>query len=60
MFLVFDNSRAEQKAKYRGEFFPAQMTEGGTGTLFLDFFQIDKATGKAKGIIRLDLTRWRA
>jgi hypothetical protein len=47
--------RAAQKAKYRGEFFPANMTEGGSGGTFLSFFQIDRDTGDAKGIVRIDL-----
>lgn len=53
VFLIFDNGREQQKAKYLGEFFPALMIEGNSGKPFLDFFQIDKHSGQQKGIIRL-------
>ena len=42
-----------QRAKYRGDLLP-NVPEGMSGRLFVDFFQIDKATGKPKGIIVLD------
>ncbi len=51
----FANKRAAQKAKYLGEFFPAQMSNGGAGKVILEFFQTDKETGGAKGIVALDL-----
>ncbi len=57
ILLTFDNGRAAQKAKYLGELFPAQFHEGGSGTTFLEFFQIDKEFGNPKGIIALDLRR---
>jgi hypothetical protein len=53
--LNFDRGRAAQKAKYQGELFPAQFREGGSGTTFLEFFQIDKETGDSKGIIVIEL-----
>lgn len=59
VLLVFDNRRAAQKAKYGGEMFPAQLNEGATGQTFLEFFQVDKATGRAKGIVQLDLSKWK-
>lgn len=55
VLLRFDNTRAAQKAKYFGELFPADMVEGGSGMTFLNFFQRDKDTGRAKGILALDL-----
>jgi len=55
VFLDFSNGRKAQKRKYFGEFFPAQMPEGATGRLFLEFFQTDKETGKPKGIVGLNL-----
>jgi hypothetical protein len=55
VLLTFDRGRAAQKAKYQGELFPAQFREGGSGTTFLEFFQIDKETGDAKGIIVVEL-----
>ena len=58
VLLTFDDSRAAQKAKYLGELFPAQLSEGGSGGSFLEFFQIDKETGNPKGIITLDLRRF--
>jgi hypothetical protein len=57
ILLSFDRGRAAQKARYRGELFPAQFHEGGSGGTFLEFFQIDKETGNPKGIIVLDLRR---
>jgi uncharacterized protein DUF6932 len=58
VFLDFSNRRAAQKAKYLGEFFPAHFQAGSTPPLklFLRFFQTDKATGHAKGIIGIRLT----
>jgi hypothetical protein len=57
ILLQFANKRAAQKAKYLGEFFPAQAVDGKAGKVFLEFFQIDKETGNAKGIVVLDLQR---
>jgi hypothetical protein len=59
VLLMFDNHRAAQKAKYRGEMFPAELPEGASGLRFLDFFQVDKNTGKRKGIIGMRLRRRR-
>ena len=58
VLLTFDDRRAAQKAKYLGELFPAQLTEGGSGGSFLAFFQVDKETGNPKGIVALDLRRF--
>jgi hypothetical protein len=55
VFLDFSDARGAQKRKYLGEFFPAQMPEGASGKLFLDFFQIEKETGKPKGVVGLKL-----
>lgn len=55
VFLDFDNSRAGQKARFSGEFFPAQFSESVSGKTFLDFFQTDKQTGNRKGIVGLNL-----
>jgi hypothetical protein len=55
VLLTFDKGRAAQKAKYRGELFPASLREGGSGVTFLDFFQTDRDTGAAKGIVFVDL-----
>jgi hypothetical protein len=55
VLLDFSSGRAAQKAKFGGELFPADIPEGITGKTFLEFFQIDKQTGNAKGIIAIDL-----
>jgi len=58
VLLNFDNGRANQKAKYEGELFPSiAVAVIATGQLFEEFFQIEKFTGKKKGIILIDLTR---
>lgn len=55
VLLMFSNGRAAQKAKYFGEMFPADSNEGNSGLTFLRFFQRDKDSGQAKGILSLDL-----
>ncbi len=55
VLLTFDKGRATQKAKFGGELFPASATASLSGNIFLDFFQIDKNTGRKKGIIALDI-----
>ena len=55
VLLQFDNQRAAQKAKYLGEFFPYSAVAAPPNTLFLEFFQIDKVSGLAKGIVGLKL-----
>jgi len=58
ILLTFANGRIAQKIKYKGEMFPAQfMADSVSGRTYLEFFQIAKDTGKAKGIIALDLRR---
>src|SRR6185369_11503711 len=49
VLLKFDDGRRAMKAKYLGDLFPAEVEEGGSGRLFVDFFQIDKDTGASKG-----------
>src|SRR5690349_16061501 len=53
--VIFDftNGRAAQKAKYLGEFFRAERRESSSGSLFLEFFQVDKNSGKPKGIVAI-------
>ncbi len=58
VLLTFANGRAAQKAKYFGEFFPAEPQTTPAGLRYLDFFQINKF-GQAKGIIKLDLRSWK-
>ena len=54
VLLTFDEGRRSQKAKYRGELFPAAAAADPLGTLFRDFFQRDR-DGNPKGIIVIDL-----
>ena len=51
VFFDFSDGRAAQRARFGAEFFPAQAPQ--RLQTFLDFFQIDKATGRSKGIIEL-------
>lgn len=53
VFLRFDNGRAAQKAAFKGEFFPSSMICADIGSSFLDFFQIDRFTGRPKGIVSI-------
>ncbi len=55
VLLTFDAGRALQKAKYFGELFPSMATANVNEDVFLDFFQVDKETGAAKGIVAIDL-----
>jgi hypothetical protein len=55
VFLEFANGRAAQKAAFRGEFFPSSMMCVDVGQSFVDFFQLDRFTGKHKGIISIPL-----
>lgn len=55
VLLTFANGRADQKAKYMGELFPASFDAVGDGYSFVEFFQTDKHNGGRKGIIALDL-----
>jgi hypothetical protein len=55
VFFDFSNRRVRQKAKFQGEFFPANFKEGPSGKTFLEFFQVDKQTGDPKGIVGLQL-----
>ena len=59
IFFIFDRKRAAQKARFLGEFFPAEWPEAVSGRTWLEFFQIDKDTGEAKGIVAIDLRRLR-
>jgi hypothetical protein len=51
----FSDARSAQKARYGGEFFPADWPAQPDGTTFLDYFQRDRDTGQPKGIIAIDL-----
>ena len=55
VLLTFDNNRAAQKAKYHGELFPSTIPADRSGTIFVEFFQVDRFTGAPKGIVAIDL-----
>jgi len=58
VLLIFESRRLAQKIKFGGELFPAAgIADNNTMLTFLEFFQIDKETGNAKGIIAIDLER---
>lgn len=54
VLLRFENKREAQKHKFQGEMFIAEYP-GAPGVSFLDFFQIEKSSGRPKGIIRVRL-----
>ena len=56
VFLDFENSRASQKTKFGGEFFPFGL-EAAPGVAFILFFQTDRFSGKQKGILIIDLEK---
>jgi hypothetical protein len=45
--------REKMMRRYRGDIFPAEIPEGPSGKMFVDFFQTDKNTGEKKGIIAI-------
>jgi hypothetical protein len=49
------NRRAAQQARYMGDIFPADSPEDELAANFLGYFQRDKRTGEAKGIIAINL-----
>ncbi len=51
----FRPGRPGQKARFGGEFFPAEVPADAAGAQFLDYFQRDKRTGEPKGIVAIDL-----
>jgi hypothetical protein len=55
VLLEFANSRAAQKAAFKGEFFLSSMMCADVGRAFVDF-QLDCFTGKQKGIISIPLS----
>ena len=52
VFLDFSQKRKRQKETFLGEYFPSSSKADQTH-VFLDFFQLDKYSGGAKGIIRI-------
>lgn len=56
VFFNMSNGRVAQKAKFSGEFFVSSLNCLDVGKTFLEFFQMDRFTGKPKGIIAISLT----
>ena len=56
VFLDFSDMRKKQKEIFYGEFFPSTLLADGRH-FFLDYFQIDRHTGNAKGIICLRFSK---
>ena len=56
VFLDFSNFRLAQKQRFGGEFFPSSATAQGPARTFYEFFQTDKDTGEAKGMVGLQLS----
>lgn len=54
VFLDFSAGRAAQKARFGGEFFPAHALAD-FQSWYIDYFQRDKITGRAKGIVKIVL-----
>ncbi|MCY4459033.1 MAG: hypothetical protein OXC26_01320 [Albidovulum sp.] len=57
-FFDLRNRRAAQKEKFFGEFFPSTTMADAQERNFVDFFQLEKFTGKPKGIVLIDLTAY--
>lgn len=55
VFFSFADGRREQKEKFRDEFFPSSASADGVRT-FVEYFQIDRFTGKRRGIVQLRLS----
>lgn len=55
ILLQFSNGRVAQKSKFMGELFLIENNNINNELTFLEFFQIDKETGKRKGIVGINL-----
>lgn len=53
--LDFSKRRDAQKAALGGDLFPADLPANPAGTVFLDYFQRDRHSGRPKGIVMIDL-----
>ncbi|MGI8554311.1 MAG: DUF6932 family protein [Dehalococcoidia bacterium] len=51
VLLDLSSGRAAQKAPFRGELFPAQLSADLAGKTYLEFFQREKQSGRHKGIV---------
>ncbi len=57
VFSDISKKRAAQKKKYGGELFPCRIRSNKPD--FLDFFQRDKVTEQPKGIVAIDIRRFK-
>lgn len=55
VLLDFSADRRAQKERYGGELFPADASADPSGTRFLAYFQRERDTDEAKGIVKVDL-----
>lgn len=55
VLFMTKGKRFEQQTKYNADIFPANLIEGSSGLMFLDFFQKIKYTKESKGIIKIEL-----
>ena len=51
----FERRRAAQKRVFFGELMPAGAIADAEGRTFLEFFQLDRDSGRPKGIVAIDL-----
>ncbi len=56
VFRDFKDKRKKQKDRFYGEFFPANLLADGK-RFFFDYFQVDKYTGNAKGVICINFPK---
>ncbi len=56
VFFQLANQRAAQKTKFGGEFFPSTTRADAYGRTYLEFFQVEKFTGRSKGILLINLS----
>ena len=56
IFLDFNNTRVAQKAAFKGEFFPSSTMCVNVSQTFLEFLQLDRFTGKKKGLVSVSLS----
>ena len=54
VFKDLSRGTGEQKKRFKGEFYPAGVTEAGSGLTFREFFQWDR-DGNPKGIVAINL-----
>ncbi|WP_179414323.1 DUF6932 family protein [Mucilaginibacter sp. E4BP6] len=55
ILFMMKGKRPEQQHKYCADVFPANIKEGASGIMFLDYFQRIRNTNEPKGIIKIEL-----